>query len=70
MCQRSSLSCTAGIESDAIGILSGRKDACKLNAASGREGWLAKLAQFGPEFGDLDAGHMKDYAEALDIISP
>ena len=55
----------AGIESDAIGILSGRKDACKLNAASGREGWLAKLAQIGPEFGDLDAGHMKDYAEAL-----
>ena len=55
----------AGLESDAIGILSGREDAHKLDAASGREGWLAKLAQIGPEFGDLDAGNMKDYAAAL-----
>ena len=55
----------AGFESDAIGVLSGREDAHKLDAASGREGWLAKLAQIGPEFGDLDAGHMKDYAAAL-----
>ena len=55
----------AGFESDAIGILSGREDAYKLDAASGREGWLAKLAQIGPEFGDLDADNMKDYAAAL-----
>ena len=55
----------AGFESDAIGILSGREDAHKLDAASGREGWLAKLAQIGPGFGDLDAGNMKDYAAAL-----
>ena len=55
----------AGFESDAIGVLSGREDAHKLDAASGREGWLAKLAQIGPEFGDLDAGNMKDYAAAL-----
>ncbi|MBV9733743.1 MAG: hypothetical protein JO275_13270 [Verrucomicrobia bacterium] len=55
----------AGCESDAIGVLSGRKDAHKLDAASGREGWLAKLAQIGPGLGDLDSGNMKDYAEAL-----
>ena len=55
----------AGFESDAIGVLSGREDAHKLDAASGREGWLVKLAQIGPEFGDLDAGNMKDYAAAL-----
>jgi hypothetical protein len=55
----------AGFESDAIGILSGREDAHKLDAASGREGWLAKLAQIGPGFGDLDAGNMKDYEAAL-----
>jgi hypothetical protein len=56
---------TAGFSSDEIGILSGRKDAHKLDAASGRQGWFAKLAQIGPDFGDLDAGNLKDYAEAL-----
>jgi hypothetical protein len=55
----------AGFASDDIGILSGREDAHKLDAASGKQGWLAKLAQIGPEFGDLDAGNMKDYADAL-----
>ncbi|MBV8101804.1 MAG: hypothetical protein JOZ31_21885 [Verrucomicrobia bacterium] len=54
-----------GCESDAIGVLSGRQDAYKLDAASGKEGWLAKLAQIGPGFGDLDAGNIKDYAKAL-----
>jgi hypothetical protein len=56
---------SAGFESDDIGVLSGPEDAHKLDAASGKQGWLAKLAQIGPEFGDLDAGHMKEYAEAL-----
>jgi hypothetical protein len=55
----------AGFSADDIGVLSGRKDAHKLDAASGKQGWLAKLAQIGPEFGDLDVGNMKDYAEAL-----
>ena len=54
----------AGFASEDIGILSGRKDAQKLDAASGRQGWLTKLAQIGPGFGDLDAGNLKDYAEA------
>ena len=55
----------AGFESDAIGILSGQEDAYKLDAASGRQGWLTKLAQIGPGFGDLDAGNLTKYADAL-----
>jgi hypothetical protein len=55
----------AGFASDDIGALSGPHDARKLDAAAGRQGWLAKVAQIGPGFGDLDAGNMKDYAEAL-----
>jgi hypothetical protein len=55
----------AGFSSDSIGVLSGRKDAHKLDAASGKQGWFAKLTHIGPDFGDLDAGHLKDYAEAL-----
>jgi hypothetical protein len=55
----------AGFSSDSIGVLSGRKEAHKLDAASGEQGWFAKLAQIGPDFGDLDAGNLKEYAEAL-----
>jgi hypothetical protein len=55
----------AGFSSDSIGVLSGHKDAHKLDAASGKQGWFAKLTHIGPDFGDLDAGHLKDYAEAL-----
>jgi hypothetical protein len=55
----------AGFTSEGIGVLSGRRGAHKLDAASGRHGWLAKLAQIGPGFGDLDASNMRAYAEAL-----
>lgn len=55
----------AGLASDDIGVLSGPDDAHKLDAASGRQGWLAKVAQMGPGFGDLDSGNMKDYTDAL-----
>jgi len=55
----------AGSAADDIGMLSGQKDAQKLDAASGKQGWFAKLAQIGPEFGDLDAGNLKHYAGAL-----
>ena len=54
-----------GFASGDIGVLSGKKDAKKLDAASGRQGWFAKLAQIGPELGDLDAGNLKDYVDAL-----
>jgi hypothetical protein len=55
----------AGFASEDIGVLCGGEDAHKLDAAVGRQGWLAKLAQIGPGFGDLDASNMKEYAQAL-----
>jgi hypothetical protein len=54
-----------GFTSEGIGVLSGREDAHELDGASGRQGWLTKLARIGSGFGDLDAGNMKGYAEAL-----
>jgi hypothetical protein len=56
----------AGFTEDSIGVLGGRKDADKLDKASGKHGWLAKLAQIGPSFGDLDAHHLRNYAKALE----
>jgi len=56
----------AGFPEDSIGVLGGRKDADKLGKASGKHGWLAKLAQIGPSFGDLDAHHLRNYAKALE----
>ena len=56
----------AGFPEDSIGVLGGRKDADKLDKASGKHGWLAKLAQIGPSFGDLDAHHLRNYAKALE----
>ena len=46
-------------------MLSGRQDAHKLDSASGKHGWSAKLAQIGPSFGDLDAHNLRNYAKAL-----
>jgi hypothetical protein len=56
----------AGFPEDSIGVLGGRKDAEKLAKASGKHGWLTKLAQIGPSFGDLDAHHLRNYAKALE----
>lgn len=56
----------AGFSDDSIGVLSGRKDAHKLDAASGNHGWLSKLARIGPDFGDLDAHHLRNYLRALE----
>jgi hypothetical protein len=55
----------AGISEDSVGVLFGRQDAHKLDVALGKHGWLAKLAQIGPSFGDLDAHHLRNYAKAL-----
>ncbi len=56
----------AGFPEDSIGVLGGRKDSDKLGKASGKHGWLTKLAQIGPSFGDLDAHHLRNYAKALE----
>ncbi|HET9377220.1 MAG TPA: hypothetical protein VFO40_19750 [Chthoniobacterales bacterium] len=49
-----------------IGVLVGRRDTHKLGAASGKHGWLVKLAQIGPVLGDLDAHHLRNYLRALE----
>jgi hypothetical protein len=56
----------AGFPEDSIGVLGGRKGADKLAKASGKHGWLTKLAQIGPSFGDLDVHHLRNYAKALE----
>jgi hypothetical protein len=56
----------AGFAEDAIGLLSGRCDAEKLEAASGKQGLVAKLARIGPEFGDVDADTLRKYETALE----
>jgi hypothetical protein len=56
---------SAGFPEDSIGVLRGQKDAHKLDPASGRHGWLARLAKIGPDFGDLDEKYLKGYADAL-----
>ena len=55
----------AGFSEESIGVLRGEKDAHKLDPASGRHGWLARLAKIGPNFGDLDEKYMRSYAGAL-----
>ncbi len=55
----------AGFEEDLIGILSGPADASKLDAASGKEGFLAKLFSIGVEMGDRDADYLRFYRKAL-----
>ena len=40
-----------GIEPANIGLLIGKEDATKLNAATGEHGFLAKVARIGLEFG-------------------
>ena len=56
----------AGFSEESIGVLTGRRDAHKLDAASGKHGWLAKLARIGPGFGDLDTHHLRNYVKALE----
>jgi hypothetical protein len=55
----------AGFASEGIGVLSALEDAQKLDVASGRQGWLAKLAQIGPGPSDSDTSNRRAYAEAL-----
>jgi hypothetical protein len=55
----------AGFPEESIGVLRGEKDAQKLESASGRHGWLARLAKIGPNFGDLDEKYLRTYADAL-----
>jgi hypothetical protein len=48
-----------------IGVLSGMEDAAKLDAASGKKGFFAKLATAGVDMGDRDTDYIKQYRRAV-----
>lgn len=54
-----------GFSSNEIGALSGIEDAEKLDAASGNEGFFAKLVTSGIDMGDRDIDYLKLYRRAL-----
>ena len=54
-----------GFPADEIGVLTGREDAEKLNAAAGKQGFLSKLFTAGVEMGDRDTDYLKQYRRAL-----
>jgi hypothetical protein len=54
-----------GFSPDEIGVLTGRADAEKLNAATGKEGFLAKMVTSGIDMGDRDTDYFAKYRKAL-----
>jgi hypothetical protein len=54
-----------GIEPAEIGLLLGKEDATKLDAATGEHGFLAKVARIGLEMGDRDDDYLAYYRRAL-----
>jgi hypothetical protein len=46
-------------------VLSGAKRVVKFDSASGRKGWLAKLATSGVDLGDRDTDYIKEYRDAI-----
>jgi hypothetical protein len=54
-----------GIEPANIGLLIGKEDATKLDAATGEHGFLAKVARIGLELGDRDTDYLAYYHRAL-----
>jgi hypothetical protein len=51
--------------SDEIGLLTGTEDAEKLDAATGKKGFFAKLLSSGIDMGDRDTDYIKQYRRAL-----
>lgn len=54
-----------GFKPDAIDLLQGKRDAQKLDEATGKQGLLARVAKMWPEFGDRDSTYLVQYREAL-----
>ena len=54
-----------GFSPDDIGVLSGMEDAAKLDAASGKKGFFAKLATAGVDMGGRDTDYIKQYRRAV-----
>ena len=48
-----------------IGLLRGREDATRLDAATGKEGFFSKLATMGISMGDRDVDYLDQYRIAL-----
>jgi hypothetical protein len=55
----------AGLSADDMGVLTGRDDAEKLNAATGKEGFFAKMLTSGVDMGDRDTKYIEQYRNAL-----
>lgn len=54
-----------GFSADEIGILTGTEDAEKLDAATGKKGFFAKMLTSGVDMGDRDTDYFERYRKAL-----
>lgn len=55
----------SGFAPDHIGLLTGEADGEKLDAATGRKGFFAKMLSSGVDMGDRDTEYFKQYRRAL-----
>ena len=55
-----------GFTKNEVGVLSGPPDAFKLDSATGENGFLAKLANLGIDFGDRDDDYLTQYRKGLE----
>ena len=55
----------SGFSPDDIGVLTGTADAGKLDAATGKKGFFAKMLASGVDMGDRDTEYLKQYRRAL-----
>ena len=55
----------SGFSPDDIGLLRGKPDAEKLDAATGKKGVFAKMLTSGIDMGDRDTDYFKEYRRAL-----
>jgi hypothetical protein len=54
-----------GFSPSDIGVLTGKEDAAKFDAACGKKGFVAKLATAGVDLGDRDTDYLKRYRRAV-----
>ena len=55
----------SGFSPDEIGLLTGEADAEKLDAATGKKGFFAKMLTSGIDMGDRDTDYFKQYRRAV-----
>jgi hypothetical protein len=54
-----------GFSPSDIGVLTGKEEAAKFDAACGKKGFVAKLAAAGVDLGDRDTDYLKRYRRAV-----